>query len=91
MAKAGFKRNAKAIANILHNDPRAQAAVMEAAERVKAEIEAQRDPAKSHSDEVFLSEYHTDRYVVGVNVPADEQARDGIATRAAGTVGLTPG
>lgn len=34
-------------------------------------------------DESFITEYHTDRYVNGVVVPADLQAKDGVATRAA--------
>lgn len=35
--------------------------------------------------------YTTDREVVGIMVPADRQARDGVATRAASAVGISPG
>lgn len=83
MPKPGFKRNSKTVANILHNDPGGQAAVMAAAEQIKAQIEANGQFDGSHSDEVFISEYHTDRYVAGVNVPADDQAKYGTGTRAA--------
>lgn len=80
--KAGFRRNAKTVAKILRDDPNLKAAVRAAAERVLAEIN---DP------DARIEEYETDRYVAAVVVPADRQARDGIATRAAGTVGLSPG
>jgi len=78
--KPGFKRNAKTVEKILKNDPRLKAAVRAAAERVAAQIPGAR-----------IEEYETDRYVAGVVVPADAQARDGVATRAAGNAGLTPG
>lgn len=75
MAKKGFVRNPRAIANILHNDPGGQAAVDAAAERVLAE---------TGDDESFVSDpYHTDRYVRAVMVPADKQAKYGTATQAA--------
>lgn len=85
MAKAGFKRNAKTIAKILHNDPGGQAAVRAAQQRV---FDALPEDVKA---EAFMVEYHTDRFVGGVVVPADSQAKDGAATRAAGQAGLTPG
>lgn len=76
MAKQGFKRNSKAIAGFLHNNPAAQAAVDAAAEKVLAQTN---DP------EAFLGDpYHTDRYVRPLIVPADNQAKHGSATRAAG-------
>lgn len=78
MAKQGFKRNAKAIAGFLHNNPAAQAAVDAAAEQVRA---------ATGDDEVFVGDaYHTDRYVRPVVVPADKQARYGTGTRATGQV-----
>lgn len=80
MAKQGFKRNAKTVGNILKNDPKLKAAVRAAAEKV----------AKNIGDEATIIEYETDRYVAGVQVGADRQAKDGVATRAAGAVGLTP-
>jgi hypothetical protein len=82
MARQGFRRNGKAIAGILHNDPGGKAAVKAAAEQILARINADNVSA-SHSDEAFLTEYHTDRYVVGVVVRADDQAKHGTATRAA--------
>ena len=78
--KAGFRRNGKTISQILKNDPGLQAAVKAAAEKVAAQIPGAR-----------IDEYTTDRYVAGVVVPAVDQARDGVATRAAGQAGLTPG
>lgn len=80
MAKPGFTRNAKAIANILHNDPGGQAAVRAAAAQVSASSNAER-----------VDEYHTDRFVCGVVVNAADQAENGSATRAAADAGLTPG
>lgn len=82
MPKSGFKRDGKAIARILHNDPGAIAAQRAAAERVLAEID---DP------DAFIVEYDTDRKVIGVVVPAERQAKDGTATRAASAAGLAPG
>lgn len=74
MARQGFKLNRKTVAKILHNDKGGQAAVRAAAERILARVD---DP------EAFISEYHTDRFVAGVVVPADKQARYGAGTRAA--------
>lgn len=75
MPRPGFRRNSKAIANILHNDPGGQAAVDQAASQI---LDATGDP------EAFLSDpYHTDRYVRAVMVPADNQAKHGTGTRAA--------
>lgn len=82
MAKPGFKRNSKAIARILHN---VDGGKRDAAQRI---VDALPEDVKA---EAFVTVYHTDREVVGVVVPADAQARDGVATRAAGQAGLTPG
>jgi hypothetical protein len=75
MPKQGFKRNAKAISQILHNDPRGQAAVRAAAKKIADQIPG-----------AEVVEYDTDRFVAGVQVDADAQAKDGVATRAAGNV-----
>lgn len=72
MPKQGFKRNAAAISKILHDDPGGQAAVRAAAQKIAAN-----DP------EARVIEYQTDRFVAGVAVPADSQAKHGTATRAA--------
>lgn len=73
--KKGFVRDSRVIADILHNDPGGQAAVDAAAEQA---LQRTGDP------EARLSEpYHTDRYVRSVEVPADNQAKYGSASRAA--------
>lgn len=77
MPKPGFKRNAKVIGGILLNDPGGQAAVKAAAEKILAQTD--------HPD-AFIQEYQTDRFVAGVVVPADSQAKHGTATRAANQV-----
>lgn len=77
MAKEGFNRDAKAISNILHNDPGLKAALKALAE----------DLAKDAGGEVV--EYDTDRYVAGVKVPAHAQATDGVLTKAVGSRGKT--
>jgi hypothetical protein len=82
MAKEGFQRNSRTVADILHNDAGLKAAVTAARDNVFAEMN---DP------EAFTVEYDTDRYVAAIVLPADTQAKHGTATRAAGTVGLTPG
>lgn len=79
MAKQGFRRNAKVIGQILKTvdgGKRAAAAV------VLANIN---DPAAK------IEIYQTDREVVGVVVPADLQAKDGLATKAASAAGLSQG
>lgn len=78
MAKKGFVRNPKTIAKILKTDPGLNAAVRAAADRVASDAGGE------------VVEYETDRFVAGVKVDADRQARDGVATRAAGAAGLTP-
>lgn len=82
MAKAGFTRNSKTVARILHQ--------VDGGKRAAAEKMMESLPEDVKKD-AFVTVYHTDREVVGVVVPAVAQARDGVATRAAGTVGLTPG
>jgi hypothetical protein len=74
MAKQGFKRNAKAISQILKT---VDGGKREAAQRI---FDALPDDVKAES---FIEVYQTDREVVGIVVPADRQARDGAATRAA--------
>lgn len=74
MPRYGFRRNSKAIANFLHNDPGGHARV---------DAVAQKNLDATGDDESFLGEpYHTDRYVRPVMVPADKQAKHGTATRA---------
>lgn len=80
MAKKGFRRNAKTVSNILKNDPGLKAAVRAAAEKVAGNV----------GSEAVIVEFETDRYVAGVQVGAVSQARDGVATRAAGASGLRP-
>ena len=76
MSKDGFTRFPGVIASILHNDPGGQAAINAAAADLLA---------KADDPEAFLSEpYHTDRYVVALMVPMDNQAKRGSATKAAG-------
>lgn len=78
MARQGFKRNAKAVARILHNVDGGKRA---AAEKIRARILA--DHPELDERDVFLKVYHTDREVVGIVMPADLQAKYGIGTRAA--------
>lgn len=79
MAQQGFKRNSRAIAQILKTVDGGKRAVAEA---ILAQID---------DDDARLDVYTTDREVIGVVVPADRQAKDGIATKAASAVGITPG
>lgn len=77
MAKQGFTRDARAFANILHNDPGAMAAVDAGVEEIYGNL------SEAEKADAFISEpYHTDRYVRALVVPADEQAKHGTATRA---------
>lgn len=77
MAKQGYNRDAKAISNILKNDPGLKAAL-------RAEAEAL---AKDSGGEVI--EYETDRAVFAVQVHDYDQARDGVLTKAVGRRGKT--
>jgi len=79
MAKQGFRRNAKVIGQILKTVDGGKRA---AAAAVLANIN---DPAAK------IEIYQTDREVVGVVVPADLQAKDGLATKAASAAGLSQG
>jgi hypothetical protein len=74
MAKQGFKRNAGSIAKILHTvDGGKRAAAQQIFDSLPADVKA----------ESRIDIYQTDREVVGIVVPADRQAKDGVATRAA--------
>lgn len=82
MARQGFRRNAKAIGQILKTeDGGKRAAAQQVLDNLPADVKA----------ETRIEIYQTDREVVGIVVPADRQAKDGVATRAAGTVGLSQG
>lgn len=71
---ARVKLNRKAIARILHNaDGGKRAAAQRIFDNLPEEVQA----------ESFITVYHTDREVVGIVVPADRQAKDGVGTRAA--------
>jgi len=77
--RQGFTRNAKTIAAILKT--------VDGGKRgIATKILAQMNDAEARID-IFV----TDREVVGIVVPADKQARDGIATKAASAVGISPG
>ena len=76
--KPGFTRDPKAIRNILLNDPGAIAALRAAAASILAEVKV---PGAR------VREYETDRHVVAVEVPADEQAKNGAGTKAAAAAG----
>ena len=71
MARSGFRRNPKAISQILKTVDGGKRA---AAAKILAEMN---DP------EAFIEVYVMDREVVGIKVPADTQAKHGTATRAA--------
>lgn len=79
MARQGFKRNARTIAKILKTEDGGKRA---AAARILAGIN---DP------DARIDVYTTDREVIGVVVPADKQAKDGLATKAASAAGLSMG
>lgn len=65
------------IANMAKNHPGIKAAVQAVAKRVLAAAPG-----------AHLVEYTTDRYVNAIQVPADEQAKHGVATKAFGANGL---
>jgi hypothetical protein len=72
--KQGFRRNAKTISKILHTvDGGKRAAAQQIFDRLPEDVKA----------ESRIEIYQTDREVVGIVVPADRQAKDGVATRAA--------
>jgi len=74
MAKQGFKRNSATIGRILKT---VDGGKREIAQRILAQID---DP------EARIDEYVTDRDVVAIVVPADKQAKHGIATKAVSAV-----
>ena len=80
MAKQGFRRNRKTIGQILKT---VDGGKRTAAARILAAM-----PADSGAE---IQIYTTDREVVGIVVGADKQAKDGIATKAASSVGMSPG
>lgn len=75
---AKFKLNYKGLGEVLRA-PRTAAAVNAAA----AEL---RDRAGPDAE---LNEYTTDRRAASISVPAEQQATDGLLTKAAAAVGLT--
>ncbi|TXH18708.1 MAG: hypothetical protein E6R06_26065 [Mycobacterium sp.] len=76
-SKPGFNRDPKAIKKILLKDPGGIAALRAAAQQLADRIPGAR-----------IVEYETDRHVVAVQVPADEQAKNGAGTKAASAAGL---
>ncbi len=79
MARQGFRRNSKTIAHILKTVDGGKRA---AAQRILEQID---------DDDARIDIFITDREVVGVVVPADRQAKDGVATKAASAAGISPG
>ena len=79
MARQGFRLNKGTIAKILKT--------VDGGKRdIGAKILAQINDPEAKID-IFV----TDREVVGIVVPADKQAKNGVATKAASAVGITPG
>lgn len=78
-SKPGFNRDPKAISKILKRDPGGIAALRAAAQQVLDRVNV---PGAK------IVEYETDRHVVAVKVPADEQAKNGAGTKAASAAGL---
>lgn len=74
--RAKFVMSKKWGAHVLHNDPGLQKAI-------KGIAEAGAAKAGGH-----VEEYHTDRYVAAIVVGAEDQAKHGSATKAAGELGL---
>lgn len=79
MARQGFRRNAKTIGHILKTADGGKRAI---AAKILAEM---------NDSEAFIEEYTTDREVIGIVVPADKQAKNGLATKAASAAGISPG
>jgi hypothetical protein len=79
MARQGFRRNAKTIGHILKTADGGKRAI---AAKILAEM---------NDSEAFIEEYMTDREVIGIVVPADKQAKNGVATKAASAAGISPG
>lgn len=76
-ARQGFRGNRRVIAQILREDP-----------GVGAALDAVAGPVAARSGGTVRS-YVTDRQVRSVEVDAEAQAVDGVATRALGEQGLT--
>lgn len=79
MAAGKFRLNKGTIGRILKT---VDGGKREIAEKILARIN---DP------DARIDIYKTDREVVGIVVQADLQAKDGVATKAASSVGLSPG
>ena len=79
--KQGFKVHYKNIGNFLKTQ--GEDHLRAAAAQIAANI--------PEGQLVRIDEYTTDRKVIGIVVPADKQAKDGIATKAASSVGMSPG
>jgi hypothetical protein len=79
MAKQGFRRNSKTLGHILKTEDGGKRAI------------AAKILAQMNDSEAFIEEYTTDREVIGIVVPADKQAKDGVATKAASAAGISPG
>jgi hypothetical protein len=74
MARGGkFKLNRRTVRHIMREDDKLGEALVDVAEEMK-------DRA---GPTATIDEYKTDRQVAGIVVGANEQARDGVATRAA--------
>ena len=80
MARQGFRRNAKTIAQILKT--------VDGGKRAAAAAIAANIPPEELVD---IQTYTTDREVIGIVVRADAQAKDGVATKAASAAGISPG
>ena len=76
MAASNFKLNRAGGAEVLKQ------LAAGAVNAVAAQVAAQAGP------DAELSEYTTDRAVASVSVPAEQQAVDGVLTKAAGAAGL---
>ncbi|MCV7255682.1 hypothetical protein H7J86_26305 [Mycobacterium hackensackense] len=70
--RQGFKPNRKVIGNILKHDPGVVAAVDEIAEDARRRV----------GGDATVRTYTTDRHVASLEVDAEEQAVDGVGTRA---------
>lgn len=82
MAPAGkFVLNKRTVADIAKNDRALGAALVSAAEEMRAEA----------GPTATIDKYTTDRQVAGIVVGAAEQARDGVATKAAQSVASKSG
>ena len=76
MAKSGFRLNRKGGAQVLKQ--LAAPAVAAAAQKIAANA----------GPDAVVKTYTTDRAAAAVSVPAEQQAKDGVLTRAASSAGL---